>query len=159
MVEHHEKSSGHRDCMLKYLIRRQGRGLTQKLEEQIKTERDYWHHVLQRAIAVIRTLSERGLAFRGKNEKFGSPDNGNYMGLLELIAEFDPFLASHITKYGNTGSGITSYLSKTTCDEIISLMSSRVLSAIVNEANTAGYFSLSVDSTPDLSHTDQLVLS
>lgn len=156
MVEHHEKSSGHRDCMLKYLIRRQGRGLTQKLEEQIKTERDYWHHVLQRAIAVIRTLSERGLAFRGKNEKFGSPDNGNYMGLLELIAEFDPFLASHITKYGNAGSGITSYLSKTTCDEIISLMSSRVLSAIVNEANTAGYFSLSVDSTPDLSHTDQL---
>ena len=82
MVDHHKKSSGLRDCMLKYLIRRQGRGLTQKLEEQIKTERDYWHHVLQRAIAVIRTLSERGLPLRGKNEKFGSPDNGNYMGLL-----------------------------------------------------------------------------
>ena len=35
------------------------------------------------------------------------------MGLLELIAKFDPFLHEHIKQYGNRGSGQTSYLSKT----------------------------------------------
>ena len=37
--------------------------------------------------------------------------------VLELIAEFDPFLAKHIEIYGNKGKGITSYLSFQTCEE------------------------------------------
>lgn len=78
------------------------------------------------------------------------------MGLLELVAQFDPFLAGHISKYGNAGKSNPSYLSKTICDELIGLMSDKVHSAIVDEISTAGYFSLSVDSTSDLSHIDQL---
>ncbi|GBP98394.1 Zinc finger MYM-type protein 1 [Eumeta japonica] len=42
------------------------------------------------------------------------------------------------------------------CDELIDLMSDKVHKVIVEEIQSAGYFSLSVDSTPDLSHTDQL---
>ena len=78
------------------------------------------------------------------------------MGLLELIAQFGRFLAGHISKYGNAGEGNPSYLSKTACDEVIYLLSERVRSAIVHELNTAKHLSLSVDSTPDISHADQL---
>ena len=39
---------------------------------------------MERITAVICTLAERGLPFRGDNERFGSPNNGNYLGLLEL---------------------------------------------------------------------------
>ena len=42
-------------------------------------------------VAAIRYLAERGLAFRGSNEVFDSRNNDNYLGALELIAEFDPF--------------------------------------------------------------------
>ena len=84
--------------MLIYLACRQGSGLLQKLEEQINEEYSYWEHVLRRAVAVICTIAERGLAFRGTNENFGSLQNGNYLGLLELVSQFDPFLASHIAK-------------------------------------------------------------
>lgn len=108
---------------------------------------------MQRVIAVIQTLAERGLAFRGHDESSGSIHNGNFLGLLELVAQFDPFLASHIARYGNKGKGNPSYLSKTVCNELIDLMSNKV---IVEEIKSAGYFSLSVDSTPDVSHTDQL---
>ena len=45
-------------------------------------------------------MAERGLPFRGDKETFGSPHNGNFLGLLEPIAKFDPFLASHTTKMG-----------------------------------------------------------
>ena len=104
----------------------------------------------------MKTLAERGLPFRGSHEVFGASDNANFLGILELLSQFDPFLADHIARYGNAGKGTPSYLYKTTCNEIIHLMSQKVRSAIVNEVKDAGYFSLSVDSTPDLSHTDQL---
>lgn len=74
---------------------------------------------MKRVIAVIKTLVERGLSFRGSNKVFGSQRNGNFLGLLELIAEFDPFLANHISRYGNSSKGNSSYLSKTICEELI----------------------------------------
>ncbi|ESO12187.1 hypothetical protein HELRODRAFT_158650 [Helobdella robusta] len=46
--------------------------------------KSYLENVLRRAIGVNCTIAERGLAFRGANEKFGSLLNGNYLGLLEL---------------------------------------------------------------------------
>ncbi|XP_065654530.1 uncharacterized protein LOC136081161 [Hydra vulgaris] len=142
--------------MLVYLTRRQDSGVLQKLEEQINEEYSYWEHVLRRAIAIICTIAERDLAFRGTNEKFGSLQNGNYLGLLELVSQFDPFLASHIAKYGNSGKGNPSYLSKTICEELIEIMSKKVREVIVDEVKASGYFSLSVDSIPDISHIDQL---
>ncbi|GBP40058.1 Zinc finger MYM-type protein 1 [Eumeta japonica] len=155
-IEHHENSSAHKDFMLTYLSQRQGLGITKNLEAQVKEERKYWQNVLQRVIAVIQTLAERVLAFRGHDESFGSIHNGNFLGLLKLVAQFDPFLASHIARYGNKGKGNPSYLSKTVCDELIDLMSDKIHIVIVEEIQSAGYFSLSVNSTPDLSHTDQL---
>jgi hypothetical protein len=50
--------------------------------------------------------------------------------ILELLAEFDPFLARHIERFGNQGSGSTSYLSKTICDEFILLMRHKILKQI-----------------------------
>ena len=113
---------------------------------------------IQRIIAVICTLAKRGLPFRGSNEQFGPLNNGNFLGLLELIAKFDPFLQTHVNKYGNFWSGKPSYLSKTICEEIIQLMARKVKGVIVADVKKAGYFSFSVDSTPDISHTDQLTI-
>ncbi|GIY59792.1 zinc finger MYM-type protein 1 [Caerostris darwini] len=76
----------------------------------------------------------------------------------ELVAKFDPFLRDHIDLYGNTDSGKPSYLSKTICDKIIQLMANKVKDTIMAEVKKDGYFSFSVDSTSDISHTDQLAL-
>jgi hypothetical protein len=54
--------------------------------------------------------------------------------------------------YGNAGKGIPSYLSVTICEEFIELMGSKVLAATVTEIQKAKYFSISVDSTPDVTH-------
>ena len=76
--------------------------------------------------------------------------------VLELIAEFDPFLQEHIRQYGNKGSGTTSYLSANICEEVLKIMADRVLRKIVTEILISKYWSMSVDSTPDKSHIDQL---
>lgn len=75
-------------------------------------------------------------------EKFGSLNNGNYLGILQLIARYDPFLATYIGQYGNSGSGKLSYLSKTICDKLIHLMALKIRESILQDRKTAGYFSL-----------------
>lgn len=84
--------------------------------------------------------------------------NGNFLGTLELIAKFDPFLAEHTKLHGNKGRGHPSYLSSTICNEFINLMGDQVFKKVVCELKEAKYFSISVDSTPDLCKVDQLTL-
>ncbi|XP_074039832.1 uncharacterized protein [Leptinotarsa decemlineata] len=94
-----------------------------------------WQMLLQRVVVVIKALASRGLPFRGSTELFGSNSNGNYMMLLEVLAEFDPFLREHIRKYGNPGIGHISYLSSTICDEYIELLGKKVTDYILEEAS------------------------
>lgn len=95
-------------------------------------------------------------AFRGKNQTIGSKQNGNYLGILELLSEYDPLLSSHLSRYGNKGKGRASYLSANICNEFILLNAEAMENEIIAEIQKAKYFSISVDSTPDVSHTDQL---
>lgn len=156
-LSYHENSREHRKCLLVYLQRSKEAGrIDTELHIQINKERDYWRQVLKRIVSVIKFLSERGLPLRGDVEKFGCSNNGNYLGFLELISEYDPFLKEHIQKYGGAGSGNVSYLSSFTCDEFVKVMGKRVLDQIVKEVKEAKYYSISVDSTPDVAHTDQL---
>lgn len=157
IILEHENSLAHRQSMMTYLARSKTTGrVDTDLLSQYTREVDYWKKVLKRIVAVVKFLASRGLPFRGDNETLGSPNNGNYLGCMELLSEFDPFLADHLKKFGNPGKGHISYLSANICNEFIDLMGKQVLLKIVTEVKLAKYFSISVDSTPDLSHVDQL---
>ncbi|KYN20533.1 Zinc finger MYM-type protein 1 [Trachymyrmex cornetzi] len=148
-LKKHENSNNHKTCVV---LGRVDKHLIQQLDEEMI----YWRKVLHRVVVVIKTLASRGLSFRGHEEKFGSNKNGNYMMLLEVIAKYDSFLADHINKVGNPGRGHTSYLSSTICNEFIQIIAHKVVSKIIDEIRDAKYFSIIVDSTPDISHIDQL---
>lgn len=80
-----------------------------ELVKQLNSEKIYWYNVLHRVVETIKLLAERSLTFRGSNEFIGSPRNGYFLGILELISKFDPFLAKHMQRFGGKGSGNTSY--------------------------------------------------
>ena len=82
-------------------------------------------------VSVIRFLASRGLPFRGENQIIGSAKNSNYLGILELLSEFDPFLKEHLKQYGNHGKGNPSCLSANICEEFIELMRQQVLCTIL----------------------------
>jgi hypothetical protein len=62
------------------------------LKIQFNNFRQYWKGVLKRIIAVIKFLASRGLPLRGDNQTIGSVRSGNYLGIMELLSQFDPFL-------------------------------------------------------------------
>lgn len=179
----HECSAEHMHNDLTYKTRRKemrSSTLDECFTKQSEQEMEYWRKILRRIVAAIKFLASRGLAFRGLDQKCGSIHNGNYLGLLDFLAEFDPLTRSHIDNYGNKGKGMlylnslisefpfwhskfayssgrASYLSDTICDEFIDLIGQNILKVILTEVRDARYFSISVDSTPDVSHADQLV--
>lgn len=156
-IRDRERSEEHKACMLSLLHRGMCTGTVDvSMATEMEGARQYWRGVLKRVVAVIKFLRERELPFRGDNELLGSSHNGNFLGILELIALFDPFLAGHIEEYGQKGRGCVSYLSSTTCEEFIDVMGDKTRQVIAEEIQDAKHFSVVVDSTPDLSHVDQL---
>lgn len=107
LVNSHENSRGHREFMTAYAHRHsQSCNVNNDLLRQQREQQEYWRKVLVRISTVIRFLASRGLAFRGANQIIGSSGNGNYLGILELVSEFDPFLKNHLQLYGNPGKDI-----------------------------------------------------
>jgi len=158
-LSQHETSKHHLEAIIAINHRaRENDCLDQQLQKQIAEISSYWRQVLKRVISTIKFISERGLAFRGDDEIIGSPRNGNYLGILELVAEFDPFLSAHIKDHANKKSGHTNYLSSTICEELIDLMAKEVLGEIITRIKKSKYYSVSVDSTPDEAHIDQLTI-
>ena len=156
-ISAHENGQSHRASIIALTARKHfAERVDKRLIQQYESECQYWRSILTRIVSVLRFITERGLALRGSDQTIGSPNNGNYLGCLELLSEYDPFLSEHIRKHANKGRGHTSYLSSTICDEFISIMSKRILNKIISEIKSAGHFSISVDSTPDVSNVDQL---
>ena len=152
----HEISEEHKSAVVSFAVQRSASTLDSSLLKAAEKSKSYWKEILLRLVTVIQKMTERNMPFRGDNEKFDSPHNGCYLGILEIVASFDATLEKHIDLYANKQKGSTSYLSSTICDEIIELMGNEVLKLIVAEIKKAKYYSISVDSTPDRSHTDQL---
>ena len=87
----------------------------------------------------------------------GSAANGNYLGILELVAEYADFLKQHIQNHANFRSGHTNYWSSTICEELVQLMGKRALDDIISRIKHSRYYSITLDSSTDESHVDQLV--
>lgn len=78
----HDDSETHRKCLHTLISRRSTDSrINTALDIQINEEQRSWTNVLQRVVSVIEFLSSRELAFRGDTELFGSPHNGNYLGI------------------------------------------------------------------------------
>ena len=93
----HERSTDHRQALTTYTTRLyKSNTIDRSIADDMEKQKMYWREVLRRVVSTIKFLTSRGLALRGGNEIFGSSDNGNFLGCLEYLAEYDPFIAVHI---------------------------------------------------------------
>ena len=81
-----------------------------------------------------------------------------FLANMEVHAQVVQFLARHLKDYGNAGRGKQSYISSTIVEELIELMAKNVRAVTRVRAEGLNIPSVSVDSTPDLSHVDQLTV-
>ena len=69
------------------------------------------------------------MAFCSSVDKLHQTHNGNFLGLVEFLAKFDPVMQEHIRRIQNNDSH-DHYLGKRIQNEIISLMGNKVRETI-----------------------------
>ena len=101
-VPEHEHRVFHRQHYLEWHTAERrlliGSGIDTHIEKEIRSEVEKWREILKRIIDVILFLGERGLTFRGSSQRIGSVNNGNFLGIIELISHYDPILREHVKK-------------------------------------------------------------
>ncbi|XP_076894309.1 uncharacterized protein LOC143546541 [Bidens hawaiensis] len=123
--------------------------------EQFKKERDYWREVIFRILALVKFLAKNGLAFRGSYEKLYQKSNGNFLGLIEMLEEFDPIIKEHVRRIMNDELNVH-YLGHNIQNELIGLLAHRIRSEIIEKIKQAKYYSIILNCTPDISHQEQM---
>uniref|UniRef100_A0A8C3S7H5 TTF-type domain-containing protein n=1 Tax=Chelydra serpentina TaxID=8475 RepID=A0A8C3S7H5_CHESE len=127
-------------------------------QEKIASESLYWQNVLKRLIVILRMLATQNLALRGTSDQLYVPNNGNFLKIVELMAEFDAVLQEHLRRVTTQEMYTPHYPGKTIQNEIIQLLATKVKQKIVADLNSARYYSVILDYTPDISHNEQITL-
>ncbi|XP_022874231.1 zinc finger MYM-type protein 1-like [Olea europaea var. sylvestris] len=128
--------------------------IDKSVQEQINKDREHWRQVLLRIISVVRTLVENNLAFRGDNEKIYQENNGIFLSLIQMIAEFDPVI-EHIRRIQNKEIHYH-YLGHKIQNVLILMLAGENKKIIIEKLKESKYFSVILDCTPDLSHEEQM---
>lgn len=115
--------------------------------------------LLRRLFDVTLFLVERGLAFRGNGDKISDCNNGNFLGILELLTKYDPLLNEHLRNvrhFQDIGKKLqVTYLLPKIPNEFNDICGFIFWDHILKEHGGAKYFSLIVDATPDFAHIEQ----
>lgn len=100
--------------------------INKKLINQIQTETEWWQEVYKYIVAIILYLAEHNIAFRGSSSKVFTKNNGNYLGLIEVIGQFDGVISDHLRRRTSTKSSQVILLGDITQNELICLLGSEV---------------------------------
>ncbi len=119
---------------------------------QAEYEKNFNAEVIEILMDICRTLARQGIALRGHdNEK-----DGNFEQVVALMSRYVPSLKKwcqekQFHKYAT-------YMSGESQNEFLSLIAQEVENEILENVKKAKFFSVMADTTPDLSHKDQLSL-
>lgn len=160
-LKEHEKGKAHRANMQTWRELedrlKSGKAIDSVSQELHVLETQHWKAVLNRIIAIVCHLAEHNQALRGHSEKLFEPHNGNFLGQVELMAQFDPIMSEHLRRIEKKEIK-DHYLSNIIQNELIVLVGEKTKDAILQKVKKAKYFSVIMDCTPDISHNEQLSL-
>ncbi|CAH2315228.1 zinc finger MYM-type 1-like [Pelobates cultripes] len=153
-VSDHEASEQHLTYLEKWKTLRAGLKLQKCIDHVHQTtvdrEKRKWRDILHRLLDVTLFLAHQNLPFRGHRETMSSANKGNFLELIELLSNYDPILKEHFMRLKHavaSGKRMTS---------MICLLGNHVKDKIVADIKKAKYFGILFDSTPDVSHTNQM---
>lgn len=103
--------------------------IDENLQKVIRQERDHWQTVLDRLCNIILYITRNNLALRGSSDKLYTPNNGNFLGLVELLGKYDMTLHEHLRRIVCKETHVH-YCSHEIQNELISLLASSIKSYI-----------------------------
>lgn len=160
----HETSPEHFKCMAQWteahLRLNKNSAIDQELIDQVRRTTERWQEILKRIVEIILYLAQHNIAFRGSSCKLFTPNNGNFLGLVQLLGKFDSVMMEHLRPFMDSDRKHSVHmLSPSIQNEFICLMGRQVKLNIAKKIKRAKYFSVIMDCTPDASHQEQTSLT
>lgn len=150
----HEESGYHQEAVAAIGNKHSKEKIDEALDKQKKKTKKDNHYMLSAVVDALKLLSRQGLATRGaykESEEQTSEPNSNTWQVLQLIAKRDSHLEELLKKR-------TNYTSPDVQNELLSIMSTMVLHTLVKEIQNAGWYTIMIDETPDVSGAEQAVI-
>ena len=121
-------------------------------------EKNKWREILHSVVEVIKFVRKQNFSLRGHRENSNSRNQENFLETLKLVAKYNAVIEKHFSVIQLSSNCMTKYFSPTIQKELIELPGKKVKYLILEEIKAAKYFSILLDSTPDVSHIDQMTL-
>ncbi|XP_065644247.1 uncharacterized protein LOC136075341 [Hydra vulgaris] len=118
---------------------------------KLEQEKDFNKQIVVILFDIARTLSRQGLAFRGDGDESG----GNFMQFVQLLSRHNPLLKCWMEESSLRSHKVT-YLGPRSQNEFIELLAKETHNIIMKEIHEANIYSVSADTTPDISNQDRL---
>jgi hypothetical protein len=175
----HESSASHVAAVDARLRVTNYTGVSDLLRTQRRDEVRTRRKIVEAIIRIVIVLVRQSLAFRShrhesvsamvaEGEVKASPEDrlGNFVAIVMLYAQADPLLREHIRKHAgkrgsksSKGRGSTvTFLSKTFINKVLEILCSMAQETIVKDIRECRAYSLEVDSTQDVTATDQFAI-
>lgn len=149
----HETSSNHVQASVTRKIQQTNLPLIPSLTSKKKEQVFMNIEVVKQLIDITVFLGKHNLAFRGHRENVINKMCGNFKDLALLLSKYSPHMASYFTQIK---SSRFSYLSWRRQNSLIEAVSSCITHTIQNSVRNARLFSISIDSTFDVSRKEQI---
>ena len=124
------------------------------MQDLMGKEKNKWRKILHSVVEVIRFLCKQNLPLLGHREDSNSKNQENFLETLKLLAKYNAVIKEHTSVI----QFVARYLSPAIQSALIELFGKKVKHLILEEIKAANYFSILLDSTPDVSHIDQMAL-
>ncbi|XP_025193937.1 uncharacterized protein LOC112593650 [Melanaphis sacchari] len=91
----------------------------------IDKEKAHWRNVLLRVLSAIQYLAKNNDAFRGCSDILYEKNNGKFLGIIEMLAKFDPVISEHVRRIKNNEMHVH-YLGHNIQNSLISMMAQEI---------------------------------
>ncbi|XP_065658534.1 zinc finger MYM-type protein 1-like [Hydra vulgaris] len=158
ILKKHEHSTEHFHCYGKWIELKKrlscGHAVDCLANKLYLSELEHWDEVVKRIISIILMMASENIAFRGSSDRIFTKNNGKFLKIVELFSKFDPVLEKHVKRVENPKK--PHYLGKKIQREIILLIAKATKDNILEMVKNTTYITVTVDSTPDASHKEQM---
>lgn len=155
-ITKHETSSTHIFASLKVKLKQSCLPILPSILEDHNRQVAFNRELVKQLIEITIFLARHNLPFRGHKETWESDLKGNFKDMVVLISQHSPTLSVHINQLMAKGKKENSFISWDRQNSLIDSIAQYISSVIRTQIVKAGYFSICMDTTFDVSHKEQL---
>lgn len=154
----HETTSVHVEASLRVKLRESCMPILPIMVEERKKQVAFNREILRQLVEITKYLGYHSLSFRGHREQWSNIIKGNFKDLVVLLSTHSPEISLHISNLQLKGRKELSFISWNQQNLLISAISEEICSIIKSEIKLARFFSVSIDTTFDVSRKEQVTI-